>query len=89
MNQAINDMNTKLTWTLEQQVNVRAKKYASKKGQSLSKIVENYLRAITTQELPADIKTSSVAGSLRGAFKNPGDVDYKKTLLKALTKKYH
>lgn len=40
-------MNTKLTLTIEQTVIEQANIYAKKKGQSLSDMVENYLRSVS------------------------------------------
>ena len=38
-------MTTKLTLTIEEKVISSAKKYAQKKGKSLSNLVENYLKS--------------------------------------------
>ena len=43
-------MTTKLTLTMEDKVIDSAKKYAQKNGKSLSNLVENYLKSITTKE---------------------------------------
>ena len=80
-------MNTKLTLTIEQSVIERAKSYAKGKGRSLSDIIENYLKAITTeQRIVEDI--SPLVNSLRGSFKSPESFDYKKELSKGLSEKY-
>ena len=42
-------MTTKLTLTMEDKVIDSAKKYAQKNGKSLSHLVENYLKSITTK----------------------------------------
>lgn len=42
-------MNANLTLTIEQQIIEKAKRYAKSKGQSLSDIIENYLRLITNR----------------------------------------
>lgn len=81
-------MNTKLTLTIEQSVIEKAKSYAKEKGHSLSEIIENYLKAITTeQKLIKEI--SPITKSLRGSFKAPIDFDYKNELSKALSEKYN
>ena len=41
-------MNSKLTLTVEKSVIEKAKKYARSKGRSLSDIIENYLKSITS-----------------------------------------
>ena len=80
-------MTTKLTLTMEDGVIDSAKKYARKKGKSLSDIVENYLKSITTQEETTEVLSPKVT-KLMGAIKLPEDFDYKKELGNALLKKY-
>ncbi len=80
-------MNTKLTLTIEQSIIEKAKSYAKEKGRSLSDIIENYLKAITTeQRIIEDI--SPLVNSLRGSFKSPESFDYKKELSNGLSEKY-
>jgi hypothetical protein len=81
-------MNTKLTLTIEQSVINRAKGYAKRKGHSLSDIIENYLKVITKNGPKADIEITPIAKSLRGSFKSPTNLDYKKELSKRLSEKY-
>lgn len=80
-------MNTKLTLSIEKSVIEKAKQYAKKQGRSLSDIVESFLKSITSDR---DIKVPDGPGirSLRGSFKAPDDVDYKKALSGSLHKKY-
>jgi hypothetical protein len=81
-------MNTKLTLTIDEPVIERAKAYAKEKGRSLSDIIENYLKAITTEQRESDSKITPLVKSLMGSFKAPADFDYKKELAKGLTEKY-
>jgi hypothetical protein len=81
-------MNTKLTLTIEKAVIERAKKYAKEKDNSLSDIVENYLKVITKEDDKSDIEITPLIKSLKGSFKTPKDFDYKKELSKGLSKKY-
>ena len=81
-------MNTKLTLTIEQTIIERAKKYANGKGRSLSDIVENYLKAITKEDTDEDIDLTPIVKSLKGTFKAPQNIDYKKELSKRLKEKY-
>jgi hypothetical protein len=81
-------MNTKLTLTIEQNVIDKAKKYAKKKGHSLSDIVENYLKVITKNEPNQEIEYTPLVKSLLGTFKAPNNFDYKKELAKSLSNKY-
>ena len=81
-------MNTKLTLTIEQTIIERAKKYANGNGRSLSDIVENYLKAITKEDNFESIDLTPIVKSLKGTFKAPKSIDYKKELSKRLTEKY-
>jgi hypothetical protein len=81
-------MNTKLTLTIEQRIIEKAKKYAKDKRESLSGIIENYLKAITKEESENDINLTPIVKSLKGSFKSPENFGYKKELTKRLTKKY-
>ncbi len=80
-------MTTKLTLTVEEKVITTAKKYARRKGKSLSHIVENYLRSISAKD-ESETELSPKVAKLKGAIKLPADFDYKKTLSTALSKKY-
>ena len=81
-------MNTKLTLTIEKTVIDRAKKYAREKDNSLSDIVENYLKVITKEQDNPDIEITPLIKSLKGSFKAPQDFDYKKELSRGLSEKY-
>ena len=81
-------MNTKLTLTIDQSVIERAKKYARQKERSLSDLIENYLKALTTEEISKQGELSPKVKSLKGSFKIPEDFDYKKELSDRLTEKY-
>jgi hypothetical protein len=81
-------MNTKLTLTIEQSVIEKAKKYANNKGRSLSSIIENYLKMITKEEVVSDIKLTPIVKSLKGSFKAPKNLNYKKEISKRLSEKY-
>lgn len=82
-------MNTKLTLTIEQSVIDRAKRYASKRERSLSDLIENYLKALTSgaNNNNGD-EITPIVKSLRGAFKLPKNFDYKKELTDRLSEKY-
>lgn len=82
-------MNTKLTLTIQQDVIEKAKKYAKEKNRSLSDIIENYLKLVTKEQNSSkEKKLDSVVSSLKGSFKMPKDMDYKKELEKILEEKY-
>ena len=82
-------MNTKLTLTIEQEIIKRAKDYAKEKNRSLSDIIENYLKVLTKEEQKQkDKKLNPIVKSLKGSFKMPKNMDYKKELRNRLEEKY-
>ena len=82
-------MNTKLTLTIERDIIERAKNYARDKNRSLSDIIENYLKIITKEESNnKNQKLNLAVNSLKGSFKAPKNIDYKKELNNRLEKKY-
>jgi hypothetical protein len=81
-------MTTKLTLTIEEEVIQKAKKYASKKQRSLSKIVEAYLKSIAAKEPPERGSISAKIRKMQGAVSLPKNFDYKKEVQKELGKKY-
>ncbi|MEQ9425642.1 MAG: DUF6364 family protein [Cyclobacteriaceae bacterium] len=80
-------MTTKLTLTIDDRVIDQAKKYAKKQNQSLSKLIENYLKLITQKE-DEDEELPPITKALAGSIKIPKDFDYKKELRKRLDEKY-
>ncbi|UGU18096.1 DUF6364 family protein [Sinomicrobium kalidii] len=82
-------MNTKLTLTIEREIIERAKNYAKEKNRSLSDIIENYLKILTEKDQKnKDKKLNPIVESLKGSFRMPKDMDYKKELRNRLEKKY-
>ena len=82
-------MNTKLTLTIEKDIIESAKNYAKGKNRSLSDIIENYLKTLIDKEKQdGNQKLNPVVESLRGSFKMPLDMDYKKELKNRLEEKY-
>jgi hypothetical protein len=81
-------MHTKLTLTIEQSIIERAKKYANESGRSLSSIIENYLKFITKEESNEEISLTPLVKSLKGSFRAPKKMNYKKELSKRLSEKY-
>ena len=80
-------MNTKLTLTIEQNTIEKTKSYAKEKGRSLSEIIENYLKVITSEQ-KSEEELSPLIKSLQGSFKAPKSFDYKEELSKGLSDKY-
>lgn len=82
-------MDTKLTLKLDQEIIEKAKKYASDKKVSLSRIIENYLNSLTSdKKIDNDIEISPFIKSLRTGVKIPADLDYKKEYGDFLAEKY-
>lgn len=83
-------MNTKLTLSIEKDVIERAKSYAKEKNRSLSDIIENYLKMLTEKEPNSKENNhlNPLVESLKGSFKMPKDMDYKKELGKRIEEKY-
>lgn len=81
-------MNTKLTLTIEQEVIQIAKDYAKEHGQSLSNLVENYLKLITVERRQiTPEQLSPKVKKLRGIIQVDGEFDYKKTLEEEISMK--
>lgn len=85
-------MNTKLTLKLDKNVIEKAKIYAAQNKHSLSFMIENYLKAVTSSEKMQDneeVKISEFVKSIGIDGVNlPQDFDYKKELTEILCKKY-
>jgi macrodomain Ter protein organizer (MatP/YcbG family) len=79
-------MNKKLTISIDDTTIERAKNYAKSKGQSLSEIIENYLKLISSKtEKP---KVSTQVSKLKGAVRFSQESDYKKMLEDSISEKY-
>ncbi len=81
-------MNTKLTLKLDKSVIENAKDYAAKQNISLSKLIESYLRTVTTDRGRDRIELSEFVKSLSEGTKIPADLDYKKEYREYLERKY-
>ncbi|RZL19032.1 MAG: hypothetical protein EOO96_26445 [Pedobacter sp.] len=81
-------MDTKLTLKLNQEIIEKAKHYAAEKKLSLSRLVENYLNALTSSEAKDDLKISPFVKSLSTGIQIPADLDYKKERNEHLEQKY-
>ena len=82
-------MATKLTLTLDKTIISEAKKYAALHGRSLSEIVENYFKYLTSTEsrLEEDVLSPRIQ-KLKGIMKVDQDFDYKKILSSEKQEKY-
>ena len=80
-------MNTKLTLSLDSKVIESAKKLSKKRGESISKMVEDYLIKISKPIKHNSAKSSIL--ELRGiAGSVPKNFDYKKEIADYLMEKY-
>jgi hypothetical protein len=82
-------MNTKLTLTIEKEVIDVAKVYAKEKGQSLSEMVENYFKILTSERGEfQERQLSSKVRKLRGIIRVEKNLNYQEILTEELSKKY-
>lgn len=81
-------MDTKLTLKLNQEVIENAKKYASDKKISLSKIIEFYLKSLTSEKGKDDFEISPFVKSISTGKSMSSDLDYKKEYSDYLVEKY-
>jgi antitoxin component of RelBE/YafQ-DinJ toxin-antitoxin module len=79
-------MDTKLTLKLDESIIENAKKYTKEKNISLSKMIENYLQALTKKK-SLEIEISPLVKSLIGVIEKP-KMDYKKDYTNFLSNKY-
>jgi antitoxin component of RelBE/YafQ-DinJ toxin-antitoxin module len=79
-------MNTKLTLSLDKETIEKAKEVSKKNGQSLSKLIEQYLKLlISKEEKPS--KYTSISEKLSGIIAEPKE-EYKSEKAKHLLKKH-
>lgn len=80
-------MDTKLTLKLKKTVIDQAKKYASDHETSLSRIIENYLAAITAESTETE-GISPLVKSISGVINIPLNFNHKESFHKHLNEKY-
>jgi dsDNA-specific endonuclease/ATPase MutS2 len=80
-------MDTKLTLKLKKNIIDRAKKYANDRDTSLSKLIENYLAAITSAPTEKD-EISPLVKSISGVINLPDNFNHKDNYHELLNKKY-
>ena len=83
-------MSTKLTLTIkDKDIIKRMKEFAKEHNRSLSDIVENYFKSITRNKVEdKEEELPPITKSLKGIFKNVGDINYKEERMKRLEEKY-
>lgn len=80
-------MITKLTLTIDKKIIDAAKKHAKENGKSLSALVENYLKTMTTREGTSE-RLSPKIESLMGIAKVGSDFNEKEEMGSLLIKKH-
>lgn len=80
-------MDKKLTLSLNQDIIREAKVYAKENNVSLSKLIENYLAALTRNR-SKKIKITPLVKSLSGVVELPKDFDEKEAYTDYLIEKY-
>lgn len=81
-------MDTKLTLKLNHEIIEKAKKYATDKKLSLSRLIENYLNSLTSDSKSSDLEISPFVKSLSTGVQIPEQFDYKKDRGDYLEKKH-
>jgi len=81
-------MSTKLTLTIDETIIEKAKKYDKTKENSLSNIIENYLKVLVNDNPTNKEELPPIVKSLKGSFSADAKFDYKKELTKKLSEKY-
>jgi hypothetical protein len=73
---------------VEEETIKKAKKYSAQTGQSLSKLIENYLDSVTRNQDMKKQKFSPRIKRLMGSVKLPKDFNYKKAVEEAVKEKF-
>ena len=71
-------MDKKLTLKLNEETIEKAKIYASERKISLSKLIETYLKNLTSDQNSSEIEISSFVKSIATGVEIPADLDYRK-----------
>ncbi|HVG09180.1 MAG TPA: DUF6364 family protein [Thermoanaerobaculia bacterium] len=81
-------MNTKLTLKLDKEAIEQAKRYAERRGLSLSRVVESYFLRLAQSEEPPREKLTGVVAELAGVLKGVEVGDPREEYTEYLRKKY-
>lgn len=81
-------MDAKLTLKLDSDVIENAKRYASSKKLSLSRIIENYLQSLTNESNVDDFEISPFVKSISTGKSVPLDIELKDNYKEFLNDKY-
>lgn len=85
------EMNAKLTLTIDQSIIEKAKQYAKSQDRSLSDLIESYLMFVTNSNKKEEIdsEVSPIVQSMLGSLKMSKDYDIKEVKMERLLKKYN
>lgn len=81
-------MNKKLTLSVEDSIIEKAKAYAKDNDESLSKLVENYFRLLTSNRKKNDDEISPLVKELMGTIEVPAEFDYQQAKMEYLENRY-
>lgn len=81
-------MKEKLTLTIEKEVKEQAKKYARRRGKSISGMVEEYLKSISKDDQMWQPQKGSVVAKISGSIPLRDDKEYDEILEEALLEKH-
>ncbi|MCW7481094.1 DUF6364 family protein [Leptospira kanakyensis] len=82
-------MNTKLTLSIDDKIIKHAKEFAKQRNKSLSRLVEDYLDGLSSNNDPLKAKDiPPIARKLAGVLKGNPDVDIRKEIASHLENKY-
>ena len=81
-------MPRKLTLKLDDAVIDKAKEYAAKHNSSISKLVEEYFRSLTSSESDKMSPITPSVKKLSGILQDVGEIDLKKEKMEYLTGKH-
>ena len=81
-------MDSKLTLNVDKDLASKAKKYARSHGRSLSDLVENYFKILTSKSGQTKYDLTTKVKSLLGSIKVPEFFDYKADLSDQLSNKH-
>ncbi len=85
----MNSASAKLTLSLDKKTIESAKKYAQKRGKSISKIVQDYLSSIAKSDSKSGpIALGPITQELHGVLKGKISLDYKLDIADYIEKKY-
>ncbi|MFU8861493.1 MAG: DUF6364 family protein [Cyclonatronaceae bacterium] len=81
-------MKEKLTLSIDKKTKDQAKKFAKRRGITVSGMVEQFLQSVSRQEESWQPREGSVTSQLTGSIPDPSNQDYEMMVTEALMQKY-